>query len=253
MPSLVAGASLLVDYVLTVAVSIAAGTLALSSSFHDSGRPAVALPRVPGNPDGGQPPWAEGVREVLSVPTYAYIGMLAVLSGVGSSSSSMGHCRFRPPTLCRKVRSLKTRTLHRRRVPLHLCSGVRLGCRRAVGVEAISNGIPVFLAGSRTLRRPWAAMATILAAGFFSISYVAVRMRPIPSEPKSSSRRWGEHFRRLQPALLRPADRDDGHPDPRRQHRLRRLSRLAAIIGKDGTCRASSRTAVTAWCSPTGS
>ncbi len=76
-PSLVAGASLLVDYVLTVAVSIAAGVLAIYSAF-----PSLAPYKVElclaflalltvGN--------LRGLKEsgrVFSVPTYVYIVML---------------------------------------------------------------------------------------------------------------------------------------------------------------------------------
>ncbi len=84
MPSLVAGSSLLIDYVLTVAVSIAAGTLAITSAFHEL-RPYrlwiclgfLALLTV-GN--------LRGLKEsgrIFSIPTYAYILMLAVFIGYG--------------------------------------------------------------------------------------------------------------------------------------------------------------------------
>ena len=46
MPSLVAGASLLTDYILTVAVSVAGGVLAIQSAFDFDD--SVARPAVPG-------------------------------------------------------------------------------------------------------------------------------------------------------------------------------------------------------------
>ena len=63
IPALVAGSSLLADYVLTVAVSIAAGVGAITSAFARS----ASVPRrpVPGGRrahDGGQPAWGARVR-----------------------------------------------------------------------------------------------------------------------------------------------------------------------------------------------
>src|ERR1044071_1859539 len=84
VPAQVAGVALLTDYVLTVAVSVAAGTAALTSAF-----PALTAYAVPisvafiiliafGN--------LKGVREsgrVFAVPTYFFMFMMALLIGVG--------------------------------------------------------------------------------------------------------------------------------------------------------------------------
>ena len=67
MAGLVAGASLLVDYVLTVAVSISSGTAAITSAFPQllkwTGADRALLRRVA---HGGQPAWRQGVRERCS-------------------------------------------------------------------------------------------------------------------------------------------------------------------------------------------
>ena len=56
LPSLVAAAALLVDYILTVAVSVAAGVLALTSAVPSLDEPrGRALARVHRAPDGRQP------------------------------------------------------------------------------------------------------------------------------------------------------------------------------------------------------
>ena len=61
-PSLVAGASLLTDYILTVAVSVAGGVLAIQSAFGFSSKLSRAdLPGADRGDDGGQPARAEGV------------------------------------------------------------------------------------------------------------------------------------------------------------------------------------------------
>src|SRR3989475_13297763 len=77
---LVAGAALLIDYVLTVAVSGAAGVAALPSAAPPlfPYRPglfvaavvAIALPHLPGIPESGKP---------FAAPTYLFIGSLGVL------------------------------------------------------------------------------------------------------------------------------------------------------------------------------
>ena len=83
-PALVAGVSLLTDYILTVAVSVAAGTAALASAF-----PAleplevpiaitfvalIALMNLRGVKESGK---------VFAVPTYFFLCNMAVLLGVG--------------------------------------------------------------------------------------------------------------------------------------------------------------------------
>src|SRR5690348_5436403 len=91
LPAQVAGVALLTDYVLTVAVSVAAGTAALASAF------SVFQPYVVpisiffvmliafGN--------LRGVREsgkVFAVPTYFFIANMAVLLGWGAYKISTG-------------------------------------------------------------------------------------------------------------------------------------------------------------------
>lgn len=89
VPSLVAGVSLLTDYILTVAVSVAAGTAALASAV-----PTLTHVEIPlsimfvalialGN--------LRGVKEsgrVFAVPTYFFLINMAVLLGYGISQST---------------------------------------------------------------------------------------------------------------------------------------------------------------------
>src|SRR4029453_4380715 len=85
MPALIAAASLLIDYVLPVAVSIAAGVAAITSAF-----PAWHVNRVemtlgfvlvlmPGHP--------RGIREsggIFAIPTYLFVVSLLGLIAVGA-------------------------------------------------------------------------------------------------------------------------------------------------------------------------
>src|SRR5690349_10571190 len=92
VPSLVAGVSLLTDYILTVAVSVAAGTAALASAV-----PALVHVEIPlsilfvmiiayGN--------LRGVKEsgrVFAVPTYFFLFDMAILLGWGLYQLAVGH------------------------------------------------------------------------------------------------------------------------------------------------------------------
>src|SRR6185503_16526619 len=84
LPAQVAGVSLLTDYILTVAVSVAAGTAALASAFpvfEDYVVPVaitfvilIAVMNLRGVKESGK---------VFAVPTYFFLTNMAVLLGVG--------------------------------------------------------------------------------------------------------------------------------------------------------------------------
>ena len=83
MPSLVAAAALLVDYILTVAVSVAAGVLALTSAAPSLVGHEVELVNL------------RGVREsgvLFAVPTYAFVASMFVLVGTGVGKCATGEC-----------------------------------------------------------------------------------------------------------------------------------------------------------------
>ena len=86
-PSLVAGASLLVDYILTVAVSISAGVAAIVSipAFHGP-REAPRAARARAHRRSSALANLRGIKEsgrLFAVPTYIYIVMLTALVGYG--------------------------------------------------------------------------------------------------------------------------------------------------------------------------
>ena len=84
MPSLVAGASLLTDYILTVAVSVAGGVLAIQSAFgfDSQWRVPLCLLMIAVMTVAN----LRGLREsgsLFAPPTYLYIVMLMLLIVVG--------------------------------------------------------------------------------------------------------------------------------------------------------------------------
>ena len=241
-PSLVAGASLLVDYVLTVAVSIAAGVLALYSLF-----PALRPYRVElcllfliiltlGN--------LRGVKEsgkIFSVPTYIYIAILVVFIGWATVRHLGGSLPVFDPTTAENVESIKK--IQEDHGPY--IGGISMfifarafasGAVALSGVEAISNGIPAFrkpTSKNAAITLGW--MAAILGSTFFMISIIGSWMRVIPNESQSALAIMGEQvfggdnplFWVLQLAttaiLILAAN--TAYAD---------FPRLAAIIGKDG-------------------
>ncbi|HMR94919.1 MAG TPA: APC family permease [Microthrixaceae bacterium] len=241
-PSLVAGASLLVDYVLTVAVSIAAGVLALYSLF-----PALRPYRVElcllfliiltlGN--------LRGVKEsgkIFSVPTYIYIAILAVFITWATVRHLGGNLPVFDPTTAENVESIKK--IQEDHGPY--IGGISMfifarafasGAVALSGVEAISNGIPAFrkpTSKNAAITLGW--MAVILGSTFFMISIIGSWMRVIPNESQSALAIMGEQvfggdnplFWVLQLAttaiLILAAN--TAYAD---------FPRLAAIIGKDG-------------------
>lgn len=177
-PGLVAAAALLIDYVLTVSVSVAAGVAAITSAVPELftlrvwlALAAIALVAVIN---------LRGVREsatVFAVPTYLFIGSLAVLVAVGL-----------------------TRTLGRPPVPPQVEPGGALapvtlflllrayasGSAAMTGVEAISNGIPAFRRPeSRNAGITLVSMAAILIMLFLGLTVLAHQLGILPREQET--------------------------------------------------------------------
>ncbi len=180
---LVAGASLLVDYTLTVAVSISAGVLAIASAV-PSLRPDgyriglciffVALMTL-GN--------LRGVKEsgrLFAVPTYAYVlllGSLLVYGLVRVFAFELGPIEGGAETVAEFTEG---RQLGRDVALFALLKAFSSGAVVLSGVEAISNGVPAFRRPeSRNAARTLTLMAVILGSGFLGLSVLAHHLRPV--------------------------------------------------------------------------
>jgi amino acid transporter len=185
----VAGASLLTDYILTVAVSASAGTAALTSAFH-----ALAPYRVPisvffialiafGN--------LRGVREsgrVFAIPTYFFMLTMAFLLGIGAWKYLAGDL----PDFSGVVRDGQLELDGVGVSGIGFLLGVRLydvlhafasGGAAVTGVEAISNGVPAFRKPEwRNARRTLVMMGTGLGVMFLGLSALAAEMHIRPFE-----------------------------------------------------------------------
>ncbi|HET6665169.1 MAG TPA: APC family permease [Acidimicrobiales bacterium] len=189
-PALVAGASLLVDYVLTVAVSISAGVAAITSASEGL-RPyrvelclvfivVLAVANLRGLKESGT---------VFAVPTYVYIVSLGALLLWGFARITWGDLEPLTPVTERYDHFTDGR------FSAGTLSGVTLfllmrafssGAVALTGVEAISNGVPAFKKPeSKNASRTLVAMAAILGVYFFGVSVLAHRLQPTLSEDET--------------------------------------------------------------------
>jgi amino acid transporter len=181
----IAAVSLLVDYTLTVAVSVAAGVDALVSVFPGLGRHDgtmwIAIGLVMLIAYGN----LRGIREagrVFAVPTYFFIANMALLIIVGSVKAILGD--LHPQTLHHAgAVSLGT--------PGHgLLLGASVfivmkafasGGSALTGTEAISNGVSVFRPPeSRNARITLVIMSLVLGSLVLGIAALAAIVHPVP-------------------------------------------------------------------------
>lgn len=180
VPSLVAGAALLVDYVLTVAVSVAAGTLALTSaasSLHGV-RVELALLFVAVIAVAN----LRGVREagmLFALPTYGFIVALLATIAVGLGRCAVGGC---PVASVPDPVAVGTGTVG----VAVLLRAFASGSSALTGVESISNGVSAFRRPSgRNAALTIAVMAVVAIVLFLGVSYLAVHTHALPSEKVS--------------------------------------------------------------------
>jgi len=181
--SLTAGAAMLIDYTLTVAVSISAGVAALLSipvfeslQGHrvELGLVLIALITLVN---------LRGVKEsgrVFAFPTYLYIGLLVLLIGygliryytgdVGEIDASAFEGRLTGGELSLFI----------------LLKGFSSGAVALTGVEAIADGVPVFRRPeARNAAATLVAMAVILGTLFFGTALLASKLGPYPTEDQT--------------------------------------------------------------------
>ena len=184
--SLVAGASLLVDYILTVAVSIASGVAAVLSipTFH--GAEPYRVPLCVGLVAVVMVANLRGVKEsgrAFAVPTYVYIVAITALVAIGLWRVFLGHVDpipFDPERAHDVVETGGTLSL------FLLLRGFSSGAVALTGVEAISNGVPAFRRPeSRNAAATLAWMAVILGSLFLGLSILASRLHPFPTHTET--------------------------------------------------------------------
>jgi len=181
MPSLIAAASLLIDYVLTVAVSIAAGVAAVTSAMPQwhLNRVEIALGFVALLAIGN----LRGIREsgrIFAAPTYFFIVSILALVGVGAWRYATGGVVQAPPPADAVVGQMGVLTT------FMLLTAFSNGCTAMTGVEAVSNGVPAFRPPeSRNAAGTLVAMAVLAITMFVGITLLAHAYGIIPSETET--------------------------------------------------------------------
>ena len=186
-PSLFAASALLLDYILTVAVSVAAGIRALTSAvpaLQPYSIPLALLAIV-------LLTWINlrGVREsgtIFAIPTYLFV--VGVLITVGLGIARLTGMFGMPPPVPPTVTEITTNA---QEVTTFLFLWLMLrafsaGCTALTGIEAISNGVQAFKAPeAKNAAKTMVIMGVIAMSLFIGITYVATHLNLVPSEQES--------------------------------------------------------------------
>lgn len=178
-PGLVAAAALMIDYVLTVAVSVAAGMAALTSAVpallpHREALcvAAILLVTVVN---------LRGVREsgqIFAVPTYIFIATITAMLGVGAVQILFGHAA--------RVEPLPSMAPTEPLTLFLLLRAFSSGCTALTGVEVISNGVSAFKKPEpKNAAFTMIGMAAILGTMFIGISAMAYYFGIVPKEDET--------------------------------------------------------------------
>jgi len=181
-PAQVAGAALLTDYILTVAVSVSAGVAQITSAYGFLFPYRVYLSVVLVlfvmliN--------LRGVREsgtAFAIPTYFFLIMMIFTVGVGYYrylTGTLGTVVGAPPLEVNRTLLVVT--------PFLILHAFSSGTAALTGVEAISNGVTAFKEPrSRNAGITLLWMSAILGTLFLSITFLALPIDAIPSEQET--------------------------------------------------------------------
>ncbi len=168
---LVAAASLLIDYTLTVAVSISAGVAAITSAFPEMSpyRVQMALVIVVFITMMN----LRGVKEsgtFFAIPTYAFVGGVLLMIVVGFVRVVTGNV----PVGIEEMEVIGESSAVSSLGLFLILRAFAAGCTALTGVEAISNGIPAFKPPeSRNAGQTLIIMVTLLCTMFVGITFLA--------------------------------------------------------------------------------
>ena len=186
MAGLIAAASLLVDYTLTVAVSISAGVLAITSAFPqlEPYRVEMCLAFLAVLTIGN----LRGIREsgnIFAVATYFFVFSIALLLLAGLYRYvSGGIVPVEVPLPPNAGQHPVTTFL--------LLTAFANGCTAMTGVEAVSNGVPAFHPPEATnASATLIAMATLAIAMFVGITMLAHVYKVVPNAAESGISQLG--------------------------------------------------------------
>lgn len=160
IPGLIAAAALIVDYILTAAVSLTAGVAALASAFPVLWAYKVELAIVlliiitvvnlRGLQESGT---------VMAIPVYLFLSVFLSMLGVGVIQLMVGGVRNVPQATLPVLQPI---------TPFLVLHTFATGCTALTGIEAISNGVPAF----RPPEARNAGQTLIIMAGLMGILFL---------------------------------------------------------------------------------
>jgi amino acid transporter len=179
---LVAAAALLIDYVLTVSVSVAAGVAAITSAFpvvKNETVPVcigfialVALLNLRGSKESGT---------LFAIPTYLFIFSMLALLGAGFWRHFSGGLPTYAPLQAQLASDSLTNPEFKQLTLFLLLRAFASGCTALTGIEAISDGVPAFRPPeSRNAAITLVWMSTILVTLFLGITALAYLSKTQP-------------------------------------------------------------------------
>jgi amino acid transporter len=186
MAGLVAAASLLVDYTLTVAVSISAGVLAITSAFPqlDPYRIEMCLGFLAVLTVGN----LRGIREsgnIFAIPTYFFVFSIALLIVAGLY-------RYFTGVIVPVEAPLPANAGQHPVTTLLLLTAFANGCTAMTGVEAVSNGVPAFRPPeAKNASATLIAMASLAIVMFVGITMLAHVYKVVPNASESGISQLG--------------------------------------------------------------
>ena len=174
--ALTAAAALLVDYVMTVAVSIVAGVVSITSAAPSLHRHAVALSvgftvlLMLAN--------LRGVKEAgrgFAVPTYLFVSLTFLMFIVGTIKGLAGHL---PDAATAGQELHRTARVGGLFTLLLVLRAFASGCTALTGVEAISNGVPFFRKPkARNAANTLSIMGLLAVTMFVGITVLALHLK----------------------------------------------------------------------------
>jgi amino acid transporter len=186
MAGLVAGASLLVDYTLTVSVSISAGVLAITSAFPNLDAYTVELclfflalltvGNLRGLKESGQ---------IFAIPTYFFVVCIFALIAVGLY-------RYFTGGLVPVEHAAEAGRAAKPLTTFLLLTAFANGCTAMTGVEAVSDGVPAFRPPeAKNAAATLVTMAVLAIAMFLGITFLAHAYQVIPTDAESGVSQLG--------------------------------------------------------------
>jgi len=180
LPGLVAAASLLTDYVLTVAVSVSAGVYNLASALtflQGLEVPLIVLAIVLVTAIN-----LRGLREsgtIFASPTYIFIASMLLMIGLGIVRTLMGDAPQAGPVQPAII-TPETFGL------LLLARAFADGCSAMTGTEAVANGVPAFKPTEwKNAQQTMLIMSLLLGIMFLGMSYLIGVTGAVPAANES--------------------------------------------------------------------